>query len=164
MAIVDRPRVKALTYARLACNAQTAKLSSSIIHLSDHSSTTDDPIWPGAGEDWHSAGRSGLAPAVEVDPASIVGAQVLAPGLDQQIPLLLDDINQGLAMGQMPANRIEFVPGVRRVDRQREIAAALAGAEVAQALTALELGTARLLARGSRPGLHESSFGRIGCH
>ncbi len=76
---------------------------------------------------------------VEIDPATVVGRQVVASRHHEEIPLALLDVDHRLAMGQVPADGVVVIPGGRVVDRQGEIAAALPGAVVAQAFAGLEL-------------------------
>ena len=73
--------------------------------------------------------------AVEINAAAVLIGQVIAAGHDQQVPLFFLDVDQGAAVSQVPADRVVLVPGDRVVDREREIAAATAGAVIAQALS-----------------------------
>ena len=73
----------------------------------------------------------------------VVVRQIVAPGHHQQVPLFFLDVDQGLTVGQVPADRVEIVPRGRVIDGKREIAAAAAGAVIAQALAWRELFAAR---------------------
>ncbi len=71
--------------------------------------------------------RSGL-----VDPTSIVVLQVLAGGVDQQVPVVIFDEHGRPIVQQVPTHEVE-VPAIDRfVDRQRKIVATFGGAVFAQ--------------------------------
>ena len=73
-----------------------------------------------------------------VDTAKVVVAKMFAAVVDQQVPAVLFDEYGRLLVQQIPANVLELLPRLGRVDRQSEIAAALGRTITAQHLVLSE--------------------------
>ncbi len=69
-----------------------------------------------------------------VDAAAIVRLQVLADGVDQQIPIVLLFENAGPVVQQKPSQVFQLLEGIGRFDGHGKIAAALGNAVFAQRL------------------------------
>lgn len=60
-----------------------------------------------------------------VDSASIVSLQMLAIGVNHQIPIALIDEDRSSVMNHVPSDVFEIFPSFWRINSEREIAAAL---------------------------------------
>lgn len=60
----------------------------------------------------------------EVDTTAMIGLEMLAGGVDQQIPLVIFDEDSGCFMEQVPSDEIVILSRRGVVDRQRKVATA----------------------------------------
>jgi len=72
-----------------------------------------------------------------IDAATVVGLQVFAPRVHQQVPGIILGKNSSPLVKQIPANVVEIFNLSRRIDGQCEITATLGRAEIAQDLPRL---------------------------
>ena len=73
-----------------------------------------------------------------VDATTVVCLQVLAFGVDQQIPSLTLCKDRCRLVDQVPANKVKISLGCRCVNGQRKVTATLGSAVIAQGLTGLQ--------------------------
>lgn len=78
-----------------------------------------------------------------IDAATIVGLQVFASRVYQQVPGFILSKNSGLLVQQIPADVVEILDLSRRINRQSKIAATLGRAEIAQDLPRLQIFSTR---------------------